>query len=352
MSLPDRQRSPEDAHGVPAPASDAIDALVEAVSAGARPAHGANADTEHRAAPPVVTLPPRAHRSWLHSRVTRWMPAALLAFSIGVGGTAWMLRTFESFSWSADTRARGAPPHTPANAEPAPARADHLASNELRPPAPFARALRPQAPGISREDATARAEALPRAEGGNLREVEGHVVVQMPSDDASKPAAGDATANTTDPALPVSSSTLPIDAALPAPLPNEPPAVVSSDTADATAAEEAAVLDTVEEYAQALEQLDVGATALLWPSVDRRALGRAFASLKSQEVEFEDCSVALADTSATARCQGTTQYVAKVGPSTPRTGRYEWLFKMRKRSDTWTIEGLSAWPLAASRDQQ
>lgn len=119
------------------------------------------------------------------------------------------------------------------------------------------------------------------------------------------------------------------------------------------AAEETAVLGTVQEYERAFEQLDVNATAELWPSVDRRALGRAFSALKSQELALESCAVVLADTTATVRCHGTSQYVVKIGGAGARTGRFEWIFRMRKLGNLWKIDGLTAFDqTTTSRDQQ
>jgi hypothetical protein len=103
-----------------------------------------------------------------------------------------------------------------------------------------------------------------------------------------------------------------------------------------------AVLETVREYRQAYEALDVTATAAIWPSVDRRALAPAFSALKSQALEFEDREVALADASATTRCHGVVEYVRKIGNPTPRTGHQEFVFKMRKLGDDWFIDDVSA----------
>jgi hypothetical protein len=70
-------------------------------------------------------------------------------------------------------------------------------------------------------------------------------------------------------------------------------------------------------YAQGFEALNVPETARVWPSVDRRALSRAFTTLTSQDVTFESCSVSLAALSATAQCRGTVQFVRKVGNPAP-----------------------------------
>ncbi len=372
MSLTQR-RSREAGQGVPAPASDTIDALVEAVSAGARPSPSGTTEESDRVARSVVTLPPGTRRSWISSRVARWMAPAILAFAIGLGGAVWGLRTFESFEPQTDTvdvsPAPEAPaaPATPTPALPSPAHVDHLASIDLRPSAPFARTYRPLLTATDRlaaRTAFTNADTLviTLAPGSQIdRRAAGRVPPRANANaravrPAATPAQTEADATSVDAATPVASTPAPLTSTSPvSPTTESIPALAESTatSTDMEAAEETAVLDAVEEYAQALEQFDVNAAAALWPSVDRRALSRAFASLKSQNVMFDDCDVAFAAATATARCHGTAHYVAKVGPSSPRTGRYEWLFKMRKRDDAWKIEGLSAWPMAsAGRDQQ
>ena len=101
------------------------------------------------------------------------------------------------------------------------------------------------------------------------------------------------------------------------------------------------MLETVSEYRQAYEALDVTATAAVWPSVDRRALTRAFSRLKSQQLELENCMVAIAGTSATTQCRGTVEYVRKIGSSSPRTGYQDIVFKMRKRGSEWFIDEVT-----------
>jgi len=112
------------------------------------------------------------------------------------------------------------------------------------------------------------------------------------------------------------------------------------------AVEQSAVIATVREYTQAYGALDVSAAAAVWPSVDRRALARAFSTLKSQELEIGNCEVAISRNSATARCRGTVAYVRKVGDPTPRTGHQEWVFTMRKIGNDWIIDALEASPVA------
>ena len=106
--------------------------------------------------------------------------------------------------------------------------------------------------------------------------------------------------------------------------------------------EEQAVWRTLTRYAAAFEQLNVGATVAIWPSVDRRELSRAFAALKSQGVVFDACDVDVQHTTATARCSGTVRFVPRVGRGDPRVAQQAWLFNMRKTGRDWTIAEVTA----------
>lgn len=80
----------------------------------------------------------------------------------------------------------------------------------------------------------------------------------------------------------------------------------------------------------------------VWPSVDRQALGRAFSTVKSQALRFESCAIGVSEAGASARCQGTLEFVPKVGRSEPRREEQEWLFTMRKAGTEWKINGVAA----------
>jgi hypothetical protein len=106
--------------------------------------------------------------------------------------------------------------------------------------------------------------------------------------------------------------------------------------------EKSSVLRTLHEYAEAYGSLNVLATAKVWPSVDRRALARAFTTLKSQDVTFESCIVSMAESSATAHCRGNVEFVRRVGNPVPLIAPQEWLFRMRKFGNDWMIEDVAA----------
>jgi ketosteroid isomerase-like protein len=113
-------------------------------------------------------------------------------------------------------------------------------------------------------------------------------------------------------------------------------------TATSNAADEFAVRRALHSYEAAYEGLDVAATAEIWPTVDRRALSRAFAALKSQDLVFKTCSVTVHDASATAYCRGTLEYVRKVGNPAPLSAEQQWVFKMRREDGAWKIDDVSA----------
>ncbi|MGE0703576.1 MAG: hypothetical protein AB7F99_00210 [Vicinamibacterales bacterium] len=131
--------------------------------------------------------------------------------------------------------------------------------------------------------------------------------------------------------------------AAPAPAPT-PAANVPASAAPETSAmaEEDAVRRTLDAYRNAFERMDVAAAARIWPSVDQRALSRAFNTLQSQGLDFERCAINVADSRADARCRGTLRVVRKVGVSTPLTAEQQWVFTLQKQGADWTIDAVSA----------
>jgi hypothetical protein len=109
----------------------------------------------------------------------------------------------------------------------------------------------------------------------------------------------------------------------------------------APAAEEA-IRRAVHSYREAYQSLDASAAAAVWPSVDRRALTRVFATLKSQGLEFERCAITMSDTQATVSCRGLLQVVPKFGNPVPLTSQQQWVFRMRRIGPDWKIDDVSA----------
>ncbi|MEO8521985.1 MAG: hypothetical protein ABI603_11510 [Acidobacteriota bacterium] len=109
------------------------------------------------------------------------------------------------------------------------------------------------------------------------------------------------------------------------------------DRAAALRREEEIVREVLREYAQAFERLDVQAAKALWPTVDDRALQRAFQQLDGQQLRFASCGVSVSGRDANARCRGDATYRPKVGSRTLRLTSREWTFNLSRDNDRWQI---------------
>src|SRR3954466_3635426 len=103
-----------------------------------------------------------------------------------------------------------------------------------------------------------------------------------------------------------------------------PPPVLPATAAGVSASvaprsDNSRVTQVLNQYARAYGQLDPSAARAVWPTVDERALARAFASLESQDVSFDNCEVHVTGSLASASCRGTASYVGKVGSRQART---------------------------------
>jgi hypothetical protein len=141
-------------------------------------------------------------------------------------------------------------------------------------------------------------------------------------------------------------------APLPLPLSTRPPeAVTVYDDANLKPAavgtmssprEEPRVAAVLNQYARAYARLDAEAARAVWPSVDERALARAFAALSSQDVAFDDCSIEVQGPKANASCRGTARYVGKVGNGQLRTEPRVWRFELHRDGEAWKIANAEA----------
>jgi hypothetical protein len=102
--------------------------------------------------------------------------------------------------------------------------------------------------------------------------------------------------------------------------------------------DETLVSSVLDRYARAYDALDASAAREIWPSVDERALARAFAGLESQRVSFDDCNIDVRGETAAASCRGLASYVGKVGSREPRTEPRQWTFELRRDGEAWKIE--------------
>ena len=106
--------------------------------------------------------------------------------------------------------------------------------------------------------------------------------------------------------------------------------------------EEAHIRAALTRWRTAYSALDATAAREVWPSVDARALARAFQDLKSQELRFDRCDLTVNGGSAQAACSGQAVYVPRVGNQSPRATPREWTFELKKLDQRWTIASARA----------
>jgi stage V sporulation protein SpoVS len=106
--------------------------------------------------------------------------------------------------------------------------------------------------------------------------------------------------------------------------------------------ESTALAQVLGRYEQAYDRLDAGGAAAVWPSVNSRALARAFARLQTQDLDFGNCTFAVSAYDATARCAGVLRYVQRIGDTTPKTEQHVWTIEFARAGETWRIVRLTA----------
>ena len=102
-------------------------------------------------------------------------------------------------------------------------------------------------------------------------------------------------------------------------------------------ADEQRIAAVLKRFTDAYARLSAPAAKAVWPTVDSRALARAFDALESQSIEFDDCTVHFAGAEARAACVGNLTYVPKVGRRSARTVNRQWNFVMKRNSEGWMI---------------
>jgi hypothetical protein len=130
----------------------------------------------------------------------------------------------------------------------------------------------------------------------------------------------------------------------PASLPERAAHNVEAAAAPAVMPDVDAIRLTLGKYERAYKDLDVQAAARIWPSVDRRALSRAFGSIRSQGLNLEWCDIDVAADRATVVCRGVLQIVPRVGHQEPVRSQQEWQFLMHKADSEWKIGNVIATP--------
>jgi hypothetical protein len=105
---------------------------------------------------------------------------------------------------------------------------------------------------------------------------------------------------------------------------------------------ESAVQTVLSRYRAAYDDLDAGAARAVWPSVDQKALSKAFGSLEHQQVIFDSCEISVTGARAVASCSGVATYIPRVGNKARRDDRRQWDFRLRRVNDAWLIDTVSA----------
>jgi hypothetical protein len=91
-------------------------------------------------------------------------------------------------------------------------------------------------------------------------------------------------------------------------------------------------------YQQGFNTLDAIAVHDVWPSVDVKALDRAFAQIDEQTFDLQGCRVTVTGPRAEAACSGTASYVRKVGRKAAQLESRQWTFTLRQDSEEWVID--------------
>jgi hypothetical protein len=139
--------------------------------------------------------------------------------------------------------------------------------------------------------------------------------------------------------VPLSASALPVAGSIPAapePAPAAPSRARSPEPAAAVVDPQAAIRATLSRYEAAYSRLNVSAARAVWPTVDDRALARAFDGLASQRVALDKCDVAVSGTTARATCSGSADWTPKVGGGQRHQNR-RWAFDLANAGGTWQI---------------
>ena len=151
------------------------------------------------------------------------------------------------------------------------------------------------------------------------------------------PMAPDALRSPAVPAIP------PAAAATPPAAPAIAPAVTDDRTG--TAGEAAAtdgITAALGRLQVAYEQRDASLVKAVWPTVNEKALARAFEGLRSQSITFDRCWMNVFSASADVECRGVTTYVPRVGSQSQRTESRQWTFRVQKGDDRWVITSAEA----------
>jgi hypothetical protein len=247
---------------------------------------------------------------------------ALVALTVGVAVEKRVARRparpqADSTSIVAKTQVPDAP--APQPAIPAPAMA-------VPAPAPAPAATAKKAAGASQSKPAASASRAPR---------QARAAIASPS--MTPKAVPVAPAPVTAPAIPPPAEwVVVVEPIEPRPLlPSAPTTPVQTDNGEA-------IRRVLDAYRDSYDHLDASSAALIWRGVDTRALARAFSSLSSQALSFDQCDVRINGAQATARCSGELRYVRRVGAPTMHVLRLSWAIDLERNADRWVIASIKA----------
>jgi hypothetical protein len=105
---------------------------------------------------------------------------------------------------------------------------------------------------------------------------------------------------------------------------------------------ETVIQSVLNRYAAAFSGLDVHGAKAVWPSVNERGLAKAFATLEQQQFDLGTCTIAVTASRAVATCNGTAQYIPRIGHKRPQSNRRRWMFELQQHTDGWSIETVNS----------
>lgn len=128
----------------------------------------------------------------------------------------------------------------------------------------------------------------------------------------------------------------------PAPVVRARPAPVETIEPRRGPSESEAIYSVIGRYRSAFNELNASVAKSIWPSVDQKALGRAFGELQEQELVFDGCQIQVTDPRATASCRGRARYVPKVGSKNGRQEPRRWTFNLLNTPNGWIIDSVQS----------
>jgi hypothetical protein len=117
--------------------------------------------------------------------------------------------------------------------------------------------------------------------------------------------------------------------------------VPTSNAASPIRDDRAAVRQALGKYEAAYNRLDVSAVRTVWPTLDQRALARAFDSLAAQRVSLQNCDVDVSGSTARANCSGRASWTPKIGGG-EQTASRKWTFDLSELDGGWRITHVQA----------